>query len=110
MQIGRASSGGLNIQNCCGLRVTPSVIHSHHEGSTPSGITELLTFKIYKTMKDKNGKKLKIGDCVIWHDPDETTRDLSRIWAIDKIKGEVITISDDYSEAEVYSNEIELYV
>lgn len=60
-------------------------------------------------MKDRCGSAIKVGDCVIWHDPDETTRDLSRIWAIDKINGEVITISDDYSEAEVYSHELEKY-
>lgn len=60
-------------------------------------------------MKDRKGNELKVGDCVIWYDPDETTRDTTRIWAIDKINGEVITISDDYSEAEVYRNEIEKF-
>ena len=31
---------------------------------------------------DRNGKKLNVGDCVLWYDPDEETRDLNRVWAI----------------------------
>ena len=64
-------------------------------------------------IKDRRGNELKVGDCVLWHDPDETTLDLSRIWGIDEIKGDdentVILISDDFSEAEVYAHELELY-
>lgn len=26
-------------------------------------------------MKDRKGNKVKVGDCVIWYDPDETLRD-----------------------------------
>ena len=31
---------------------------------------------------DRNNKKLNVGDCVLWYDPDEETRDLNRVWAI----------------------------
>lgn len=62
---------------------------------------------------DRNNKKLNVGDCVLWYDPDPETRDLNRVWAIDEIKGEdedsVILISDDFSEAEVFGWELELY-
>lgn len=63
---------------------------------------------------DRNNKKLNVGDCVLWHDPDEETRDLSRVWAIDKINGEdedsIVLIEDEYgSEAEVFGWELELY-
>lgn len=62
---------------------------------------------------DRNNKKLNVGDCVLWYDPDEETRDLNRVWAIDEIKGEnedsFILISDDFSEAEVFGWELELY-
>lgn len=63
---------------------------------------------------DRNNKKLNVGDCVLWYDPDEETRDLSRVWAIDEIKGEdedsVVLIEDEYgSEAEVFGCELELY-
>ena len=58
-------------------------------------------------IKDRNGKNLKAGDLVIWHDPDKTARDLTRIWTINEIKGEIITIYDVYSEAEVNKEELE---
>lgn len=35
-------------------------------------------------VKDRRGKQLKVGDCVLWYDPDEDTRDLTRLWGIDK--------------------------
>ena len=65
-------------------------------------------------VKDRNRKKLSVGDCVLWHDPDEETRDLTRIWAIDAINGtdedSIILISDEYgSEAEVFGYELEIY-
>lgn len=64
-------------------------------------------------VKDRRGKQLKVGDCVLWYDPDEETRDLTRLWGIDKINGDdedsIILISDDFSEAEVWGCELELY-
>ena len=63
--------------------------------------------------KDIFGKEIKVGDCVLWHDPDEDTRDLNRVWGIDSISSDeedaVVLISDDFSEAEVYPYELELY-
>lgn len=62
-------------------------------------------------VRDRNNKKLKVGDCVRWYDPDEETRDLTRLWGIDKINGDdedsIILISDDFSEAEVWGCELE---
>ena len=65
-------------------------------------------------VSDRNKEKLNVGDCVLWHDPDEETRDLTRIWAIDRINGtdedSVILISDELgSEAEVFGWELEKY-
>lgn len=65
-------------------------------------------------VSDRNEEKLNVGDCVLWHDPDEETRDLTRIWAIDRINGtdedSVILISDELgSEAEVFGWELEKY-
>jgi hypothetical protein len=64
-------------------------------------------------VRDRNNKKLNVGDCVLWHDPDPETRDLTRLWGIDKINGDdedsIILISDDFSEAEVFGHELELY-
>jgi hypothetical protein len=64
--------------------------------------------------KDRNNKGLVVGDCVLWHDPDEETRDLTRLWAIDRINGtdedSVILISDELGcEAEVFGWEVEKY-
>ena len=58
---------------------------------------------------------LKIGDKVKWNDPDiqsypeEDWEYLKeRVFTIDNINGEVITISDNYSEVEVLESELEL--
>lgn len=64
--------------------------------------------------KDRNDKELKVGDCVLWHDPDEETRDLTRLWAIDNINGtdedSTILISDELGcETEVFGCELEKY-
>ncbi len=58
-------------------------------------------------IKDKFSNNLKTGDFVIWHDPDKKARDLTRIWRINEIKEEIITIYDIYSEAEVNKEELE---
>lgn len=65
-------------------------------------------------MKDRYGTSIKVGDCVIWHDPEVEARDLSIIWTINDIRGDsndedtIILITSEYgSEAEVYANELE---
>ena len=57
---------------------------------------------------DKNGKAIKVGEKVVWHDPLESARDLSRVWEVFAINGEVVSIADEYSEAEVSPSEIEI--
>lgn len=56
---------------------------------------------------DIHGEELKIGDKVVWHDPDEEYRDLTRVYEIFDIQGDIISISDEYGESEVYANELE---
>lgn len=64
-------------------------------------------------VRDRNNEELKVGDCIRWYDPDEETRDLTRLWGIDKINGDdddsIILISDDFSEAEVWGCELEKF-
>lgn len=55
---------------------------------------------------DRNNVEIKVGDKVIWYDPAVDARDLSRVWVIDKITDEIVYISDDFSEAEVFANEL----
>lgn len=55
---------------------------------------------------DRNNVEIKIGDKVIWYDPANDARDLSRVWTIDKITDEIVYISDDFSESEVFANEL----
>lgn len=68
---------------------------------------------------DRNKQPLKVGDCVLYHDYDEETRDLNRVWAVDSIGGNdtdldneneetIIHLSDDLGcELEAYSHELE---
>ena len=55
---------------------------------------------------DRNNVEIKVGDKVIWYDPAVDVRDLSRVWVIDRITDEIVYISDDFSEAEVFANEL----
>ena len=55
---------------------------------------------------DRNNVEIKIGDKVIWYDPAIDARELSRVWTIDKITDEIVYISDDFSESEVFANEL----
>lgn len=55
---------------------------------------------------DRNNVEIKVGDKVIWYDPAIDVRDLSRVWTIDKITDENVYISDDFSESEVFANEL----
>ena len=55
---------------------------------------------------DRNNVEIKVGDKVIWYDPAIDAMDLSRVWIIDKITDEIVYISDDFSESEVFANEL----
>lgn len=55
---------------------------------------------------DGNNVEIKVGDKVIWYDPAIDARDLSRVWIIDRITDEIVYISDDFSESEVFANEL----
>lgn len=55
---------------------------------------------------DRNNVEIKVGDKVIWYDPTIDARDLNRVWTIDKITDEIVYISDDFSESEVFANEL----
>ena len=55
---------------------------------------------------DRNNVEIKVGDKVIWYDPEIDARDLNRVWTIDKITDEIVYISDDFSESEVFANEL----
>ena len=57
-------------------------------------------------MKDRNGKKIAIGDKVLWYDPEEEARDLTRVWEVAEIYGEIVLIVDG-GEAEVFPEELE---
>ena len=59
--------------------------------------------------KDKNGKIIHTGDNVRWCDPEESARDLKRVWTVDEIHSEeCVLISDEYSQAEVIPEELEI--
>lgn len=55
---------------------------------------------------DRNNVEIKVGDKVIWYDPAVDARDLNRVWVIDRITEEIVFISDNFSEAEVFVNEL----
>ena len=60
-------------------------------------------------VKDRKGKSLKVGQKVIWFDPEVEARDLSEVYVVDKIYNEeIVLISNKFSEAEVNPCELEI--
>lgn len=60
-------------------------------------------------IKDRKGKSLKVGQKVIWFDPEVEARDLSEVYVVDKIYNEeIVLISNKFSEAEVNPCELEI--
>lgn len=59
-------------------------------------------------MKDCNNKEIHLNDTVIWFDPDLQFRDITRFYNVDKIDEDIITISDKYTELEVFPYELEI--
>jgi hypothetical protein len=57
---------------------------------------------------DRKGKQISVGVHVIWYDPQEEFRDLTRVWQVDNVSEEIVNISDEYSEAEVLPSELEV--
>ncbi len=54
-------------------------------------------------MKDPNGNEIKIGSKVIWYD-----RDLDDFlqMKVTLIKGDIITITDGYTDTQVFADDI----
>lgn len=59
-------------------------------------------------MRDCNNREIHLNDTVIWFDPDLQFRDVTRFYNVDKIDEDLITISDKYTELEVFPHEIEV--
>jgi hypothetical protein len=59
-------------------------------------------------IKDRKGTEIKLGSKVLWYDPDEDYRDLSRVWTVYEITEEIVYLSDEFGETEVYPTEIEV--
>lgn len=57
---------------------------------------------------DRKGKRITIDSQVIWYDPQEEYRDLSRVYNVDEMDEEIVFISDEFSEAEVPPCELEV--
>lgn len=58
-------------------------------------------------------KSIKVGDKVKWYDPEEKARNLSIVWTVDEIRGDlsdedtIILITSEYgSVAEVFQSEL----
>lgn len=59
-------------------------------------------------IKDRKGTEIKLGSKVLWYDPDEDYRDLSRVWTVYEITEDIVYLSDEFGETEVYPTEIEV--
>jgi len=57
---------------------------------------------------DRKGNHIVVGSKVIWYDPEVAARDLTRVYDVDDLEGDIVYISDDFSEAEVLPQELEV--
>lgn len=60
---------------------------------------------------DRNRKPLKVGSHVLWYDPEKEARDLSRVWTVYNMCGDIVYIHTDdryHSEAEVFPEELKI--
>ena len=55
---------------------------------------------------DMKGQKIIPGAQVIWYDPELSARSLNRVWTVDDCEGEIVRISDEFGEAEVFPKEL----
>lgn len=77
------------------------------EGCYPGPDNSLFVPREYVDTLDINGDRLEVGNKVYWYDP-ETGLDPSRVFEIFEINGDIVTITDEYGEAEVLPGELEL--
>ena len=74
---------------------------------TASG--DIITLYEYVRAEDMLGDELEIGDKVLWADPDDSSRDLNRVWEVYAIQSEeLVKIRTDQgsSEAEVSPSQL----
>ncbi len=71
-----------------------------------SGETYFDLFQVITT--DRNGNEIEVGSKVVWFDPDESARNTERVWKVYEVNEEMVCIADDFSEAEVLPNELEV--
>ena len=78
-----------------------------HVLTASSGI---ITLYEYVGAEDMLGDELEIGDKVLWADPDDSSRDLNRVWEVCAIQSEkLVKIHTDqgcHSEAEVSPSQL----
>ena len=62
-----------------------------------------------KTSNIKKGcEVITEGSLVRWHDPEIECQDLTIIWNVAQIRGDIVLIETEGGEAEVYADELEL--
>ena len=56
----------------------------------------------------KDGERITIGAKVRWYNPEVECRDLEKTYTVDKLCGEMVLISNEFSKAEVSPSELEI--
>lgn len=91
------------------IRLTESDLHRIIKQTVKRVLRETRDFEEFDDeFVDKNGNPIQKGSKVIWYDPEKSARDLKRVWTVYDMGGDIVYIADDYSEAEVYPNELKV--
>jgi hypothetical protein len=106
--------GDFYIDFCDGCTSYEEDMECNCEGAWDLLWSAVLDYFGLDSTDDDDEHDFKVGDAVYWNDPaidDYPEGDrfdaLKRRFVIFKVEGEIISISDTYTEAEVYADELE---
>jgi hypothetical protein len=106
--------GDFYIDFCDGCTSYEEDMECNCEGAWDLLWSAVLDYFGLDSTDDDDEHDFKVGDAVYWNDPDiddypegDRFDALKRRFVIFKVEGEIISISDTYTEAEVYADELE---
>ena len=111
--VGFAENGDFYIDFCDGYTAYEEDLECNREDAWDL-LHSAILYDIFELDSTDDDHDFKVGDAVYWNDPaiddypeEEREEALKRRFVVFKVEGEIISISDTYTMAEVYADELE---